>query len=51
MGSFETDEGEWIDPESLMSEEFTELLEAAPVIVPTDQENSDTNRGNRQNRQ
>ena len=50
LGSFETDEGEWIDLDSLMSEEFVELLEAAPVFVPADQENSDTNTGNRQNR-
>jgi len=28
LGQFETDAGEWIDPDSLLTEEFTELLEA-----------------------
>jgi hypothetical protein len=28
LGQFETESGEWIDPESLLAEEFTELLEA-----------------------
>lgn len=50
LGSFETDEGEWIDPESLMSEEFTDLLQAAPIIVPNEDENGTQNIGNRQNR-
>lgn len=48
LGSFETDEGEWIDPESLMSEEFTELLQAAPIIVPNENANDNQNNGNRQ---
>ncbi len=29
LGSFETDEGEWIDPDSLLSTEFGNLLNAA----------------------
>lgn len=29
LGQFETDAGEWIDPDSLLTEAFTELLEAS----------------------
>tara|TARA_B110000444_G_C18612330_1_gene488234 strand:- start:175 stop:417 length:243 start_codon:yes stop_codon:yes gene_type:complete len=29
LGQFETDAGEWIDPDSLITKEFTELLEAS----------------------
>jgi len=29
LGQFETDSGEWIDPDSLLTEEFTDLLEAS----------------------
>lgn len=29
LGQFETDAGEWINPDSLLTEEFTELLEAS----------------------
>lgn len=29
LGQFETDAGEWIDPDSLLTEEFTELLDAS----------------------
>lgn len=29
LGQFETDSGQWIDPNSLLSEEFGELLDAA----------------------
>jgi len=47
LGSFETDEGEWIDPESLMSEEFTELLQAAPLVVPNENQNDNQSNGNR----
>ena len=50
LGSFETDEGEWIDPESLMMEEFGELLEATPIFVPTEQDDNTGNTGNRRNR-
>lgn len=28
LGQFETDSGEWIDPDSLLAEEFTDLLDA-----------------------
>ena len=38
LGQFETDEGEWMDPSSLMADEFTVLLNAAMVPDP----NSDT---------
>ena len=37
LGQFETEAGEWIDPQSLLAEEFTELLEA------TSNDNSSTN--------
>ena len=29
LGQFETDAGEWIDPDSLLTEEFAELLDAS----------------------
>ncbi|GJM12321.1 MAG: hypothetical protein DHS20C12_07240 [Pseudohongiella sp.] len=29
LGTFETDAGEWIDPDSLLTDEFTELLDAS----------------------
>ncbi|MFK7864768.1 MAG: hypothetical protein AB8B95_11145 [Pseudohongiellaceae bacterium] len=29
LGQFATDEGEWLDPDSLLSDEFGELLEDA----------------------
>ena len=29
LGQFETDSGEWMDPNSLLTEEFTELLDAS----------------------
>ena len=45
LGQFETDEGEWIDPGSLMAEEFTDLLDAAMIADPnlntTDDDNDD----------
>lgn len=47
LGSFETDAGEWIDPESLLAEEFEDLLNVAPIFVPADQENNSTNVNNR----
>lgn len=40
LGQFETDAGEWIDPDSLLTEEFTELLEASTEA------NSDDNLSN-----
>ena len=40
LGQFETDAGEWIDPDSLLTEEFTELLEAS---TETDSSNDSTN--------
>ncbi|NKB34286.1 MAG: hypothetical protein GKR91_14440 [Pseudomonadales bacterium] len=50
LGSFETDEGEWIDPESLMTEDFGNLLDATPIFVPDGQENNTDNADSRQNR-
>jgi|APSaa5957512535_1039671.scaffolds.fasta_scaffold216876_2 hypothetical protein len=47
LGSFETDDGEWIDPESLLSDEFEDLLNAAPIFVPADQDNDSANANNR----
>ncbi len=38
LGQFETDEGEWIAPISLMAEEFTDLLNAA--VNPNPNSNS-----------
>lgn len=35
LGQFETDAGEWIDPDSLLTEEFTELLEASNESDPS----------------
>jgi hypothetical protein len=40
LGQFETDAGEWIDPSSLLTEEFTELLDASTEA------NSDDNSSN-----
>lgn len=34
LGQFETDNGEWIDPGSLLAEEFEDLLGVAETIVP-----------------
>lgn len=36
LGQFETDAGEWIDPDSLLAEEFTELLDASVEAGSTD---------------
>jgi len=41
LGQFETDEGEWIDPGSLLAEEFTDLLDAA---IATESDSTDTPR-------
>lgn len=40
LGQFETDAGEWIDPDSLLTEGFTELLEAS---TDTDSSNDSPN--------
>ncbi len=36
LGQFETDAGEWIDPDSLSTEEFTELLDASTAADSAD---------------
>jgi hypothetical protein len=49
LGQFETDEGEWIDPGSLMAEEFSDLLNAAVVIESNSSNDGSTgNNGNDQ---
>lgn len=43
LGQFETDAGEWIDPDSLLTEEFTELLEASTEVdLSNDSPDTDT---------
>ncbi len=39
LGQFETDAGEWMDPDSLLTEEFTELLDVS-TNAGLDQENN-----------
>jgi len=41
LGQFETDAGEWIDPDSLLTEEFTELLDAS-TEANSDDDSSNT---------
>lgn len=44
LGQFETDDGQWIDPGSLLSEEFEDLLSVAENTAPSDNsDNSDNN--------
>ena len=45
LGSFETDEGEWIDPASLLAEEFSTLFDAA-VAADTNSTDNNTTNGN-----
>jgi hypothetical protein len=35
LGEFETDEGEWIEPELLLESEFSQLLDALSARTPT----------------
>jgi len=35
LGQFETDSGEWIEPDSLLTENFEDLLRVAEDINPT----------------
>lgn len=47
LGQFETDEGQWISPGNLMSEEFANLLEVAENIdAPLVDSPIDNNSGN-----
>ena len=42
LGQFETDAGEWMDPSSLLTEEFTDLLDASAATDSTN-DSTDTN--------
>ena len=42
LGQFETNSGEWIDPDSLLTEGFTELLEASAEANSDDNSPSDS---------
>ncbi|MFT7470814.1 MAG: hypothetical protein ACI8XU_000707 [Kiritimatiellia bacterium] len=42
LGQFETDAGEWIDPDSLLTEGFTELLDASSEADSDDSSSSDS---------
>ena len=42
LGQFETDAGEWIDPDSLLTEEFTELLNASTEANSEDNSSNDS---------
>lgn len=42
LGRFETDSGEWMDPDSLLTEEFTELLDVSTdAAADSDSSNTD----------
>jgi hypothetical protein len=45
LGQFETDSGEWIDPGSLLTEEFGELLDASTIPPPAPNSGTDTDSG------
>lgn len=45
LGSFSTDDGEWIDPESLLEEDFPALLKAAARMRPDLQQDEDSDDG------
>ena len=42
LGQFETDAGEWIDPDSLLTEGFTELLDASIEANSDDNSSNDS---------
>lgn len=42
LGQFETDAGEWIDPDSLLTGEFTELLDASIEADSDDNSSNDS---------
>ena len=47
LGSFATDEGEWIDPQSLLEEDITSLLDMADRLAEQERNNdADTQAGN-----
>ncbi len=41
LGQFETDEGEWIDPGSLLADEFIDFLNAAVIDDPDNDDDND----------
>lgn len=43
LGQFETDNGEWIDPGSLLTEDFEDFLRVAEDSNPTTDTNNGTN--------
>jgi len=43
LGQFETDAGEWIDPDSLLTEEFAELLDASTEASTDSEEENYSN--------
>lgn len=46
LGQFETDDGQWIDPGSLLSEEFEDLLNVAENSAPPDNSDNSDNSDN-----
>ncbi|MCG8416179.1 MAG: hypothetical protein MI746_18325 [Pseudomonadales bacterium] len=49
LGSFQTDNGEWIEPESLLSDEFEDLFELADRMDQiSNAGNNGSNTGNNQ---
>ena len=46
LGQFETEEEEWIDPGSLLAEEFTDLLDATLATEPDSTDSGDARPGN-----
>ncbi len=49
LGQFETDSGEWIDPGSLLTEEFGELLDASTIPPSAPNSGTDTDSGTNDN--
>jgi len=51
LGQFETDNGEWVDPGSLLTEDFADLLRVAEEITPTTDTDSVSNTDDAQDAQ
>ena len=51
LGSFQTDNGEWVEPASLLTEEFTELLNLAARMDAASNSGTGTNDDNQQDNQ
>lgn len=45
LGQFETDSGQWLEPGSLLTEEFGSLLDASSVPAPDSDTNDDNSAG------